>query len=153
MQVFSAPLLTLDEVAVTEGNSGTSTAALTLRLSQPFAQAVSGELRMLSSSTNYGAAQIQQFVNVAIVVAGVYLIHEQMLTMGGLIAATMLSGRAMAPLGQIVGLLFPLIVQAIGILSSIASDAGTGPASILVRSASSSHRASRPLVSPTGSSS
>jgi ATP-binding cassette subfamily C protein LapB len=39
------------------------------------------------------------------IVAGVYLIHAGMLTMGGLIASTMLIGRAMAPLGQIVGLL------------------------------------------------
>ncbi|MGV3743165.1 MAG: type I secretion system permease/ATPase, partial [Burkholderiaceae bacterium] len=70
-----------------------------------FLSRVSGQLRMLSSSTNYGAAQIQQFVNVLTIIAGVYLIHERMLTMGGLIAATMLSGRAMAPLGQIVGLL------------------------------------------------
>jgi ATP-binding cassette subfamily C protein LapB len=70
-----------------------------------FLSRVSGQLRLLSSSSNYAAAQIQQFVNITIVVAGVYLIHEQMLTMGGLIASTMLAGRAMAPLGQIVGLL------------------------------------------------
>ena len=54
LQVFSAPLLTLDEVAVTEGNSGTSTAALTLRLSQPFAQAVSGELRIHDGTASSG---------------------------------------------------------------------------------------------------
>jgi ATP-binding cassette subfamily C protein LapB len=66
---------------------------------------VSGELRLLSASSMNCAAGIQQFVNVAVVVAGVYLIHEHMLTMGGLIGATMLAGRAMAPLGQVVGLL------------------------------------------------
>jgi len=52
-----------------------------------------------------GVAEVQQLVNVAVVVAGVYLIHERSLTMGGLIASTMLAGRAMAPLGQVVGLL------------------------------------------------
>jgi len=70
-----------------------------------FLARVSGELRLLSASTQNGASAIQQFVNVAVVVAGVYLIHERMLTMGGLIASTMLAGRAMAPLGQVVGLL------------------------------------------------
>jgi ATP-binding cassette subfamily C protein LapB len=39
------------------------------------------------------------------VIAGVYLINERWLTMGGLIACTMLAGRALGPLGQIVGLL------------------------------------------------
>lgn len=52
-----------------------------------------------------GAATLTQLVNLMIVIGGVYLIHEQMLTMGGLIACTMLAGRAMAPLGQVVGLL------------------------------------------------
>jgi len=70
-----------------------------------FLARVSGELRLLSASSMNSAAGIQQFVNVCVVVAGVYLIHEHMLTMGGLIASTMLSGRAMAPLGQVVGLL------------------------------------------------
>ena len=70
-----------------------------------FLARVSGELRLLSASTMNGASSIQQFTNVCIVVAGVYLIHERMLTMGGLIASTMLAGRAMAPLAQVVGLL------------------------------------------------
>jgi ATP-binding cassette subfamily C protein LapB len=70
-----------------------------------FLARVSGELRLLSSSTVNGASAIQQFINVAVVVAGVYLIHERELTLGGLIASTMLSGRAMAPLSQVVGLM------------------------------------------------
>ncbi len=70
-----------------------------------FLARVSGELRLLSASSMNGASGIAQFVNVAVVTAGVYLIHERMLTMGGLIASTMLAGRAMAPLGQVVGLL------------------------------------------------
>lgn len=70
-----------------------------------FLARVSGQLRLLSSSSQNGAASLQQFVNVVIVTAGVYLIHEHMLSMGGLIAATTLASRAMAPLGQVVGLL------------------------------------------------
>jgi ATP-binding cassette subfamily C protein LapB len=70
-----------------------------------FLARVNAQLRLLSASTMNGASAIRQFINVTIVVAGVYLIHERMLTMGGLIAATMLAGRAMAPLSQVVGLL------------------------------------------------
>lgn len=70
-----------------------------------FLARVSGELRLLSSSTVNGASAIQQFINITVVVAGVYLIHERELTLGGLIASTMLSGRAMAPLSQVVGLM------------------------------------------------
>lgn len=70
-----------------------------------FLARVSGELRLLSSSAMNGSATLQQFVNLATVVAGVYLIHAGMLTMGGLIACTMLAGRAMAPMAQLVALL------------------------------------------------
>ena len=63
------------------------------------------QLRLLSASAGNGAAIITQLVNVLLIVAGVYLIHARELTMGGLIAVTMLGGRAMAPLAQGVGLL------------------------------------------------
>jgi ATP-binding cassette subfamily C protein LapB len=46
-----------------------------------------------------------QLVSVAMIVIGVYLITQGELTMGALIAANMLSARALAPAGQIVGLL------------------------------------------------
>jgi ATP-binding cassette, subfamily C, bacterial LapB len=70
-----------------------------------FLARVSSQLRLLSSSAINGTATLQQLVNLVTVIAGVYLIHANMLTMGGLIACTMLIGRAMAPLAQIVGLL------------------------------------------------
>ncbi len=70
-----------------------------------FLSRVSAQLRLLSSSAMNGASTLQQMISLLMVVAGVYLIHERMLTMGGLIASTMLAGRALAPLGQIVGLL------------------------------------------------
>ena len=63
------------------------------------------QLRLLSASATNGAAAITQAVNVVLVIAGVYLIQDRLLTMGGLIAVTMLGGRAIAPLGQAVGLL------------------------------------------------
>ncbi|MDI1261185.1 type I secretion system permease/ATPase [Aquabacterium sp.] len=62
-------------------------------------------MRGLSSSAMYTTATLQQLVSVAIILIGVYLITDKSLTMGGLIASTMLAGRALAPAGQIVGLL------------------------------------------------
>lgn len=46
----------------------------------------------------------QQFQTVMLIVIGVYLIDAGTLTMGALIATVMLSGRATAPLSQVIGL-------------------------------------------------
>lgn len=66
---------------------------------------VTARLRLLSASASHGAAFVQQMVGVAMIVLGVYLIGAGELTMGGLIACYMLSSRAMAPVGQVAGLL------------------------------------------------
>jgi ATP-binding cassette subfamily C protein LapB len=63
------------------------------------------KMRALSSAAMYGTNFVSQAVTVAIVVIGVYLIGQRELTMGALIAASMLAGRALAPAGQVVGLL------------------------------------------------
>jgi ATP-binding cassette, subfamily C, bacterial LapB len=63
------------------------------------------KMRALSSSAMYSTNTLSQLSSVAMVVVGVYLIAQRELTMGGLIACTMLAGRALAPAGQIVGLL------------------------------------------------
>lgn len=56
---------------------------------------------------NFSVA-MQQINTVALVFVGTYLIHandvDSRITMGGLIASVILSGRALAPLGQIAGL-------------------------------------------------
>jgi ATP-binding cassette subfamily C protein LapB len=70
-----------------------------------FLARTSAQMRLLSATATNGATTIAQVVNVFLIVAGVYLIHERLLTMGGLIAVTMLGGRSIAPLGQSVGLL------------------------------------------------
>jgi ATP-binding cassette subfamily C protein LapB len=62
-------------------------------------------MRALTAKAMYGTAWTTQLVTIAIVIVGVYLIAERELTMGALIAAGMLAGRALAPAGQIVGLL------------------------------------------------
>ncbi len=63
------------------------------------------KMRGLSSSASYSTNTVTQAVSVAIVVIGVYLISQRDLTMGALIASSMLASRALAPAGQIVGLL------------------------------------------------
>jgi len=60
-------------------------------------------MRSLSSSALYGTAWLTQLVSVSVVLIGVYLIGQRELTMGALIAASMLSSRALAPAGQVVG--------------------------------------------------
>ena len=62
-------------------------------------------MRALSASAMYGTNFMTQFVTVTIVVIGVYLIAQRDLTMGALIAASMLAGRALAPAGQVVALM------------------------------------------------
>ncbi|MBX7273448.1 type I secretion system permease/ATPase [Stutzerimonas chloritidismutans] len=61
--------------------------------------------RMLSSLALNSTVALQQFAGVVMIVLGVYQIIDGQLSMGGLIACYMLSSRALAPLGQVAGLL------------------------------------------------
>lgn len=62
-------------------------------------------LRFFASLAMNWSGLIQQLGYVAVIIMGVFLIGEGMMTMGGLIACSILSARSMAPLGQVVGLL------------------------------------------------
>jgi len=73
--------------------------------SSHFLTEVSSKLRLLTNSINNGAASIQQLITIAIVVLGVYLVINGELTMGGLIACSMLASRALVPVAQTAGLL------------------------------------------------
>ncbi len=57
--------------------------------------------RRITDGIQNAAGFVQQSANVGIIIFGVYLIAEGNLTMGGLIAATMLSGRAISPMIQL----------------------------------------------------
>ncbi|WP_027468590.1 type I secretion system permease/ATPase [Deefgea rivuli] len=74
------------------------------RATQFLAQ-IGGRLKLMSTTTVNFAQAITQLVSIVIVIVGVYLLIEGQLTMGGIIAASMLASRAMAPLGQVAGLL------------------------------------------------
>ncbi|MCZ4292821.1 type I secretion system permease/ATPase [Vibrio sinaloensis] len=57
--------------------------------------------RRITDGIQNTAGFVQQASNVGMIILGVYLIAEGDLTMGGLIAATMLSGRAIGPMVQL----------------------------------------------------
>ncbi len=61
--------------------------------------------RQLSAFAQHWAAFIQQLASVGIIIVGVFMISEGLITMGALIACVMLSGRVMGPLAQLAGLM------------------------------------------------
>jgi ATP-binding cassette subfamily C protein LapB len=73
--------------------------------SASFLTEVASKLRLLSQSINNGSNAIQQITSVVLILLGVYLVTNGDLTMGGLIATTMLASRALAPISQTAGLL------------------------------------------------
>ena len=84
------------------------------------------KLKLLSSIIMNFAQMMQQLVTVAVLIVGVYLLIENKVSMGGIIAASMLSGRAMAPFGQVAGLLMQFHHAKNG-LASIESHMQTQP--------------------------
>jgi ATP-binding cassette subfamily C protein LapB len=70
-----------------------------------FLSAAQVRMRALSARATYGSTLLAQSVPVMLVVIGVYLISQRDLTMGALIACTMLASRALSPMGQVVALL------------------------------------------------
>lgn len=69
-----------------------------------FLSEVGSKLKLLSSSITNGSYALQQIISVAIIILGVYLISNGDLTMGGLIACSQLTSRALAPISQIASL-------------------------------------------------
>ncbi|MGN7881708.1 type I secretion system permease/ATPase [Ensifer sp. 22460] len=59
------------------------------------------QIKEISSWASHATQFVQQLVTVCIVVAGAYEFTEGNISSGAIIAASMLSGRAVAPLGQI----------------------------------------------------
>ena len=74
------------------------------RATQYIAQ-ISNRTRLLSSGTVNFSQSIAQLVNITTIMTGVYLLSDGKITMGAIIASSMLSGRALSPLGQVAGLM------------------------------------------------
>lgn len=73
--------------------------------SAAFLSRVSTQLRLLAASTVNSTLWVQQFATIMLIVIGAYRIGMGELTMGGLIAGSMLLSRAMAPFAQVAGLM------------------------------------------------
>jgi len=70
-------------------------------------QAGADAYKRIRSLTNWimgFTTSVQQVVTVAMVVGGVYMIHANQLTLGGLIASVILAGRAIGPLAGVMSL-------------------------------------------------
>ncbi|GED23640.1 type I secretion system permease/ATPase [Halomonas halmophila] len=63
------------------------------------------KLRSLSVMLGYGATMVQQLCYVGVVVVGVYQISAGNMTIGALIACTILTSRTVAPMTQVAGIL------------------------------------------------
>jgi ATP-binding cassette subfamily C protein LapB len=70
-----------------------------------FLAGVGVDLRLATLSVTHFTMFAQQLVTVGVIIVGVFLISEGQLTMGGLIAGSMLSRRSMQPFGQVAGLI------------------------------------------------
>lgn len=88
------------KVQAAEGHTQRSWEELTEKASK-----TSVKSRQIAAFAQNWAMFIQQLVSVVIVIVGVYLISDGLLSMGGLIACVILSGRAMGPLAQVSGLM------------------------------------------------
>ena len=64
-----------------------------------------GKIKFISSGTVNFVQTLQQLVTVAVVIVGVYQVQDSALSMGGIIAASMIAGRCLAPFGQVAGLM------------------------------------------------
>ncbi|MEF7614899.1 type I secretion system permease/ATPase [Aquincola sp. MAHUQ-54] len=89
--------------------------------------------RELVSFGTYASASVVMLTSILLVVLGAVMIGEQALTMGQLIGVTLLSGRALAPVGQVAGLVVRwqqtrLAMGAIDQVMAAPTDDGEGPA-------------------------
>lgn len=88
------------KVQAAEGHTQRSWEELTEKASKTSAK--SKQINALALNL---AVLVQQVASVAVVIVGVYLIANAKLSMGALVACVILTGRAMAPLAQVAGLL------------------------------------------------
>ncbi len=58
------------------------------------------KVREINASLSHFASLVQQLVSILMVVAGAYLFKDGLISMGAIVACTMLAGKAVAPLGQ-----------------------------------------------------
>lgn len=65
----------------------------------------SAKMKMVSNSTLYVAELVQKTTSIAVIIVGVYLAINGHISQGGIVAAYLLTGRAMVPVSQAAALL------------------------------------------------
>lgn len=85
--------------------------------STAFLSRTGARMRVIGSSVGNVAQWAQQSVAAAVIVTGVYLIMSRELSLGGLIAAYLLSSRAMAPISRCAGLMTQFHHASVGLES------------------------------------
>jgi len=73
--------------------------------STEFLARMNARIKRISSVTVGLVRTAQQLVTISVVVIGAYLVQDAAISLGGIIAASMIAGRCLAPLGQVAGLL------------------------------------------------
>ncbi|NYT25238.1 type I secretion system permease/ATPase [Alcaligenaceae bacterium] len=73
--------------------------------STEFLARMNARIKHISSVTVGLVRTAQQLVTISVVVIGAYLVQDAAISLGGIIAASMIAGRCLAPLGQVAGLL------------------------------------------------
>lgn len=73
--------------------------------STEFLARVGARIKFISSVTVAFVQTTQQLVTISVIVIGTFLIQDAALSLGGIIASSMVAGRCLAPLGQVVGLM------------------------------------------------
>ncbi|MEP1441915.1 MAG: type I secretion system permease/ATPase [Hyphomicrobiales bacterium] len=90
------------------------------------------EIKQISAGASNATAFVQQLVTVGIVLSGAYLFQAAEVTTGAIIASVILSGRAVAPLGQLTMTLarFRQVLLSLKILNQIMSQPEDGPSAV-----------------------
>ena len=66
---------------------------------------LNAKIKHTSSTTVSFVQLVQQLVTISVIIIGTFLVQEAQLSLGGIIASSMIAGRCLAPLGQVAGLM------------------------------------------------
>lgn len=66
---------------------------------------LNAKIKSTTSATVSFVQMVQQIVTVSVVIIGTFLVQEAQLSLGGIIASSMIAGRSLAPLGPLAGLM------------------------------------------------
>lgn len=70
-----------------------------------FLARIGARIKLISSVTVSFVQAAQQLVTVSVIIIGTFLVQDASLSLGGIIASSMIAGRCLAPLGQVAGLM------------------------------------------------